>query len=141
MKILCRLFLSAIVCFGLAPLFAADDLPVKRVVLFTSGVAFFQRDGEINGDASVQLSFRTEQINDLLKSMVLQDYGGGKIAPVLFASRDPIARTLKSFAIDITDNPPLAELLNRMRGVEVEIAGAKEIRGVIIGVESQEQKV
>ena len=48
-----------------APLFAAEELPVKRVVLFTSGVAFFQREGEVTGDIFVQLSFRTEQINDL----------------------------------------------------------------------------
>jgi len=120
---------------------AADELPLKRVVLFTSGVGFFQREGEVNGDSSVSLSFRTEQINDLLKSLVLQDFGGGKIAPVVFGSRDPIERTLKSFAIDLTDNPPLAELLNRMRGAEAEIAGIKETRGIIVGVESQQQKV
>jgi len=124
-----------------APLFAAEELPVKRVVLFTSGVAFFQREGELTGDTSVQLSFRTEQINDLLKSMVLQDFGGGKVAPVVFGSRDPIERTLKSFAIDLTDNPPLAQLLNRMRGVEAEITAPKEIQGVIVGVETQQQKV
>src|SRR6266436_5622201 len=124
-----------------APLFAAEELPVKRVVLFTSGVGFFQREGEVTGDTSVPLSFRTEQINDLLKSLVLQDFGGGKIAPVVFGSRDPIERTLKSFAIDITDNPPLAELLNRMRGVDAEISAPKEIQGVIVGVESHEQKI
>src|SRR5438046_4428673 len=87
-------------------LVAADELPVKRVVLFTSGVGFLQREGEVTGDATVQLSFRTEQINDLLKSMILQDFGGGKIAPVVFGSRDPMERALKSFAIDLTDNPP-----------------------------------
>jgi hypothetical protein len=125
----------------LASLFAADELPLKRVVLFTSGVGFYQREGEVTGDVSVPLSFRTEQINDLLKSLVLQDYGGGKIAPVVFGSRDPLDRTLRSFAIDITDNPPLGEVLNRMRGVEAEIAGPKEIRGIIVGVETQQQKV
>src|SRR2546421_1948679 len=118
---------------------AAEELPVKRVVLFTSGVAFFQHEGEVSGDASVPLSFRTEQINDLLKSLVLQDFGGGKIAPIVFGSRDPIERALKSFAIDLTDNPPLSELLNRMRGVEAEITAPKEIQGVIVGVESHEQ--
>src|ERR1051326_8187247 len=120
---------------------AADELPVKRVVLFTSGVGFFQREGEVTGDASVELSFRTEQINDLLKSLVLQDFGGGKIAPIVFGSRDPIERTLKSFAIDLTDNPPLSELLNRIRGVEAEISAPKELQGVIVGVEAQQQKV
>src|SRR5437667_233416 len=125
----------------LSHLFVADDRPVKRVVLFTSGVGVFQLEGEGAGDTSVQLSFRTEQINHFLKSLVLQDFGGGKIAPVVFGSRDPIERTLKSFAIDLTDNPPLSELLNRMRGVEAEITAPKEIQGVIVGVESHEQKI
>ena len=120
---------------------AAEELPVKRVVLFTSGVAFFQREGEITDNTTVQLSFRTEQINDLLKSLVLQDLGGGKIAPVVFGSRDPIDRTLKSFAIDLTDNPPLSELLNRMRGVEAAVTAPKEIRGVIVGVETHDRKL
>src|SRR5207244_12543717 len=81
------------------------------------------------------------KINVLLKSMCLQGFGGGKVAPVVFGSRDPIERTLKSFAIDLTDNPPLAQLLNRMRGVEAEITAPKEIQGVIVGVETQQQKV
>ncbi len=144
MKRSLSLWLPALAC-GLLPWLvlpcAGAELPVKRVVLFTSGVGFFQRDGEVAGDASVELSFRTEQINDLLKSLVLQDFGGGKIAPVVFGSRDPIERTLKSFAIDLTDNPPLAELLNRMRGIEGEISAPKEIQGVIVGTEAQEQKV
>src|SRR5438034_1613519 len=143
MKLRTSFLLPVISChlLILARLFAADDLPVKRVVLFTSGVGFFQREGEVSGDTSVQLSFRTEQINDLLKSLVLQDFGGGKIAPIVFGSRDPIERALKSFAIDLTDNPPLSELLNRMRGVEAEITAPKEIQGVIVGVESHEQKI
>src|SRR5437870_4539126 len=57
------------------PIFSAEELPVTRVVLFTSGVGFLQREGEVTGNASVELSFRTEQINDLLKSLVLQDLG------------------------------------------------------------------
>ena len=120
---------------------AADELPVTRVVLFTSGVGFLQREGEVTGNASVELSFRTDQINDLLKSLVLQDLGGGKIAPVVFGSRDPLEHTLKSFAIDITDNPPLGELLNRMRGVEAQITAPKEIKGIIVGVETQHKVV
>jgi len=128
--------LSCLTVFG-----AAGELPLKRVVLFTCGVGFFQREGEVTGDTSVELSFRPEQINDVLQSMVLQDFGGGKIAPIVYGSRDPTERTLKSFAVDLTDNPSLAELLNRMRGARVEVAAPKEIQGVIVGVETQRQKV
>jgi len=141
MKIRLTPVVALLAWIGTFTLFAADELPIKRVVLFTSGVGFFQREGEVSGNSTLQLYFRTEQINDLLKSLVLQDFGGGKISPIVFGSRDPIERTLKSFAIDLTDNPPLAELLNRMRGVEAEIMAPKELQGTIVGVETQQQKI
>ena len=37
---------------------AATKLPVKRVVLFSSGVGFFQRTGEVDGSAKVDLPSR-----------------------------------------------------------------------------------
>src|SRR4051812_41260256 len=53
-------------------------VPVKRVVLFSSGVGYFQHQGQVTGNASVDLKFRIEDVNDLLKSMVLEDLGGGQ---------------------------------------------------------------
>lgn len=123
----------------LQPLAGAADLPLRRVVLFTSGVGFFQREGELTNDTLVELSFRADQINDLLKSLVLQDFGGGKVAPVVFGSPEPVQHTLNSFPIDLADNPSLTELLNRMRGARVEVASPKEMQGVIVGVETQRQ--
>src|ERR1700736_2856727 len=61
---------------------AAPALPTTRVVLFSSGVAYFQRDGRIDGDARVDLSFPVRDVNDLLKSMVLQDLDGGQVSAV-----------------------------------------------------------
>src|SRR6476660_8260247 len=57
---------------------AAGDskLPIKRVVMFSSGVGYFQHQGKVEGDASVDLKFRVNNINDLITSMVLADSGG-----------------------------------------------------------------
>ena len=74
------------------------NLPLKRVVLFSSGVGFFERAGEVKDDAKVQMKFKTAEINDLLKSMVVQDFDGGQVSTVTYASKDPITKTLKSFA-------------------------------------------
>ncbi|HEY8505479.1 MAG TPA: DUF4139 domain-containing protein, partial [Gemmataceae bacterium] len=49
----------------------AVSLPITQVVLFSSGVGYFGRSGEVEGDARVDLSFQERDINDLLKSMVL----------------------------------------------------------------------
>ncbi|HQU44895.1 MAG TPA: hypothetical protein PK867_18920, partial [Pirellulales bacterium] len=87
-------------------------VPLKRIVLFNSGVGFFEHGAEIEGDAQVELKFDVESINDLLKSMVLEDLGGGRISTVTYGSQDPITKTLKTFAIDLTGNPTLAQILD-----------------------------
>src|SRR6059058_4947948 len=86
---------------------AASKLPVKQVVLFSSGVGYFQRQGEVEGDARVDLSFPAGDINDLLKSLTLQDLNGGLVTAVSYDSHDPVERTLKSFAVDLTGQPSL----------------------------------
>src|SRR5882672_8110644 len=87
------------------------DVPVKVVVLFSSGVGYFEHAGSVKGAASTELRFKTNQINDILKSLLLQDMGGGKVTTVVYPSQDPIDKTLKSFQVDITGDPSLAELL------------------------------
>ena len=47
-----------------------QQLPIGQVVLFTSGVGYFQREGTVEGTTRVDLSFPVQDINDLLKSMV-----------------------------------------------------------------------
>ena len=129
------------------PIFAAADepstaeLPVTRVVLFNSGVGFFEHRAEVDGDAKVELKFNVDDINDLLKSMVLQDLGGGKISTVTYGSRDPITKTLKTFAIDLTNNPTLADLLRQVRGEQVDVEAPTKITGIILGVETHKEKV
>src|SRR5439155_5091759 len=97
------------------------ELPIARIVLFSSGVAHFQREGRLDGDARVDLQFHTNDINDLLKSLVLQDTGGGQVSTVHYDNRDPVERTLKSFAIDLTTNPSLGDLLGQVRGERIEV--------------------
>ncbi|HJT30498.1 MAG TPA: hypothetical protein VJ783_00420 [Pirellulales bacterium] len=120
---------------------AASPIPLKRVVLFNSGVGFFDREAEIDGDARLDLKFNVDDINDLLKSMVLQDFGGGRISTVTYGSMDPITKTLKTFAIDLTSNPTLGELLGQARGEQVEIDAPNAMQGAILGVEKRKRKV
>ena len=118
---------------------AGAQLPVKRVVLYTSGVGYFEHQAQIEGDVRVDLKFNVDDVNDLLKSMVLQDEGGGSIATITYGSKDPITKTLKTFAIDLTTNPTLADLLSQVRGEVVEIEAASKIVGTIVGVERRKQ--
>src|SRR5262245_56143627 len=90
---------------------ATAELPLVRVVMFSSGVGFYTHSGKVTGDVEVPLKFNVDDINDLLKSLVLEDRGGGRISTVTYGARDPIAKTLKTFAIDLTSEPTVADLL------------------------------
>src|SRR5256885_13315297 len=103
------------------PATAQTEVPVKVVVLFSSGVGYFEHFGTVKGEGTTELRFKTQQINDILKSLVLQDLDGGKVAAVTYPSQDPIAKALKSFQVDITANPTLADLLNQLRGAKVSV--------------------
>ena len=117
------------------------SLNLKRVVLFSSGVGYFEHAGQVQGSAKVEMQFKVEGINDLLKSMVVQDLGGGQVSTVGYGSKDPVEKTLKSFAIDLTANPTLGKLLTQIRGERVEIDAPNKITGVIVGVETRRQEI
>jgi hypothetical protein len=119
----------------------AADVPVKRVVLFNSGVGYIEHGGKVDGDATVDLKFDVGDINDLLKSMVLRDLDGGQISTVTYGSRDPITKTLQTFAIDLTQDPTLGQLLAQIRGERIEIEAPTKIQGTIVGVETKKQQV
>src|SRR5262245_20355444 len=125
----------------------ASLLPIGQVVLFSSGVGYFQREGTIEGDSRVDLTFPATDINDLIKSMTLRDLDGGHISAVSYDSNVPVERTLRSFAVDLTGNPSFSAILNQARGEKVEVVlqqGAAQpgnLTGSVIGIEKQKHAV
>jgi hypothetical protein len=124
------------------------SLPVSRVVLYSSGVGYFQRAGKVKGSCRVDLAFPASDINDLLKSLVLRDLGGGQVTAVACDSHDPIDKTLQSFAINLNNSPPLAGILSQARGEKVEAvlqqgnaAQPGSLTGSILSVEMQKQQL
>jgi hypothetical protein len=117
---------------------SADQIPVTSVVLYSSGVGYFEHSGAVDGVATAQLRFKTAQINDVLKSLVLQDLDGGSVGTVVFPSQDPLEKTLGSFQVDLRGNPSLAQLLGQLRGAQVQVAWqAEKVAGTILGIESR----
>jgi hypothetical protein len=124
----------------------ATTLPLSQVILFNSGVGYFQREGAVEGDARVDMQFPASDVNDLLKSLVLQDLGHGKVTTISYDGQEPIDRTLKTFTLDLTGNPTFGQLLNQARGEKVELTLQKDgglvsgtLTGSIVGMESQQE--
>ena len=110
-------------------------LPITAVSLFTTGVGYFQHDGVVEGTEVMTLTVASGDINDLLKSLVLQDLEGGRVEVVSYPSQDPLQRILNSFSLAVGDNPSLDALLIRARGEEVIIEGPTAATGTIFGLE------
>ncbi|MFN0131847.1 MAG: hypothetical protein ACKVW3_04830 [Phycisphaerales bacterium] len=115
----------------------AETLPIKSITLYRSGVGYFERRGLVDGERTVQLRFATDQINDILKSMViLIDPDGGRVASVGYGSKEPLDRRLASFGVNIGDNPSAGEILNRLRGSPVKLVTEEgDVSGTIMNVE------
>src|SRR6516165_8417393 len=122
------------------------QLPIGQIVLFSSGVGYFQREGTVEDNSRVDLSFPVQDINDLLKSMVVRDHDGGVVSTVSYDSNAPVEKTLKSFAINLNGNPSFAGILSQARGEKVEVVLQQTsttqpgtLNGTVVGIETQNQ--
>lgn len=117
------------------------ELPVTRIVLFRSGVGYFEHSGQVEGNARARLGFKEAQINDVLKSMILMDLDGGSIGAVTYPAKEPLQRALESFGIDLSGNPGLAEILRQVRGAVVTVQAPDKLTGKVLGVETRQKRI
>jgi len=117
-------------------------LPLKRVVLVNAGLAFFEHAGDVEGRRQIELPVAAEGINDLLKSLVVQDLDGGKVTAIQYRSPQPVTDALRHLTLDLSANPTVAQMLHQLRGhpAEFQLAKspgteAKVLKGTIVGVE------
>ncbi len=116
---------------------APATLPVRDVVLFNSGVGYFQRAGRVEGEAALELSFRKEQINDILKSLVLFD-PGGTVRPVTYQANEPISRRLRNVGGALGPTVSLADVLRKFQGARMRVeVGADASEGRLVSVSMQ----
>lgn len=138
-----RAMVVAAVVGGPVSAWAAEgELPITEITLYRSGVGAFVREGTVSGDASVSLKFETEQINDILKSMVVLDLDGGRVGSVTYGSKEPLARRLSSFGVDISEDPSIAGIFKQLRGSEVMVdLPSGKVTGTILGIEERSSVV
>jgi len=116
-----------------AGLAQAADLPVKEVVLYKHGVGFFERSGRLAAGESARLDFDAAQMNDVLKSLTVEERGGGKISGLRYDSMDPLSHTLASFPFQINAGQALSATLDQLKGARVELLfGNDTVAGTIV---------
>ncbi|HEY0428362.1 MAG TPA: hypothetical protein VGC76_11315 [Pyrinomonadaceae bacterium] len=126
----------------------ADVLPIRRVILYSNGVAYVERRGIISGKAEINLSFKQSQVDDVLKSMVVLDLGQGRIGAVSYNSSAPVSAQMSEipFSVNsITDQTAgggLAGVLSQLQGAKVSVASTKGAAvGSILTVERRSAQI
>ncbi len=123
---------------------AVNNLPIRRVSLYSNGVAYIERRGIVSGDAEINLSFKQSQVDDVLKSMVVLDLGQGRIGAVSYnSSAPPSARMAEiPFSVDAESNGTsggIAGVLAQLQGAKVSVStGNGAAVGAILTVEKRD---
>lgn len=135
--------LSAVCIVGLAAEpaknFNGDNIPLKKVTLYSSGVAHYVHEGTVSGSGDIELLFSPAQINDVLKSLVVMDPCAKDLA-VNYQSEDTLRKTLESLKIDISTASTLYDILKAQKGAEVDLFTPHQITGKILSVDKNSIK-
>jgi hypothetical protein len=112
---------------------AAADIPVREVILYKSGVGYFERGGVLHAGESGRLDFRASDMNDVLKSLTISEQNGAKVTGLHYDSSEPLERKLAEFPFKVEGQASLALFLDQMRGARVDLKyGAETISGTIV---------
>jgi hypothetical protein len=108
------------------------DLPVKQVVLYKHGVGYFERSGRLGAGESARLDFNAAEMNDVLKSLTLEERGGGKVTGLRYDSLDPLSHRLSEFPFQIGPGG-MPGMLDQLKGARIELKfGNETVSGVIV---------
>lgn len=118
---------------GIGSAAAADGLALKRVMLSTGGVGYFEYEAKVEGAAELPLTVRLDQVNDVLKSIVVYDDRGG-IGEISLPGEQPLREAFRElpFSAEALGSP--VTLLNALKGAEIKVVGAKEVTGRLMAV-------
>ncbi len=114
----------------------AEELPLNRVVLSTAGLAQFTHSGELAAGATVELSVRLDQVDDMLKSLTIFDEEKA-IGAVSLPGRAPLAELFRDLPFGPDALNSLPALLNKLVGSEVEIDGNVNAQGRLLRVNEE----
>src|SRR5215467_12348243 len=100
---------------------AVAELPVHRVILYKSGVGYFEHLGSVTGSADVTIQFTTAQLNDVLQSLTALDLDGGSVANISYNSVAPIDQQLALLRLPLGTSTNQVQLFSALRGARVEV--------------------
>lgn len=126
---------SAVGCAHDEP--SSNRLGLDRVVLYRSGVGYFERTGEVDSDV-LRIRCRKDQVDDILKSLTIVDRSSGQAVSVSMPL-DPQSWASAALATLAPGSGDLASVLDSLRGTTVTLKTPQSaVSGRILMVEDLE---
>ncbi len=110
-----------------------QELELRRVMLSAGGVGYFEYEARVDGDATLELSVRLDQVDDVMKSLVVYD-DQGVAGAVRLAGRSPVEQIFRDlpFGPEALESP--VALLNALPGAGVRASGQRRVEGRLVRV-------
>ena len=125
-----RRLILAFLLLGVMPAVAAD-LTLKRVMLSSAGVGYFEYEAEVDGDATLSLDVPLDQVDDVLTSLVVFD-NQGAVGAVELPGRDTTRASFGNVPFGPEALRSSVDYLNSLQGVEIEVQGPRPMEGRIV---------
>ena len=130
--LLCLFWIPA----GLPAHAAPGDLVLQRVMLSTGGVGYFEYGAEVEGDAELALKVPLDQVDDVLKSIVVFD-DAGAVGQVRLPGREPLAQIFRDLPFGPAALESPAALLNQLQGARIRTSGGRVLEGRVLKVTTE----
>ncbi len=122
--------------FSFPTLAFAQDLALKRVMLSSGGMGYFEYEATVDGDATLKLTVSLPQVDDVLKSLVVYDDKGG-VGGLSLPGREPLAQAFKDLPFDQESLGSPSQLLATLKGAQVTVGGSRSVSGRIVSVQEE----
>ncbi len=113
---------------------------LKRVMLSTGGVGYFEYEAQVNGTAELLVPVRMDQVDDVLKSIVVFD-AQGNTGFVQLPSRAPLSDIFRGLPFGPAALESNAALVEALKGAEVSVRAASSMSGRIVSVNKEDTKL
>lgn len=115
-----------------------EKMPVKSVTLFSAGLAQIVHETDVTGDEVLLFPVEHKDVNDILKSLRIEDLGGGRVDSVNFTSENPLNAVLSDMRVNPSGSPDLRRFLTGTQGEQVTLTvPGGSYKGFIFSVEEQ----
>lgn len=119
-----------------------NSIPLTRVTLYKHGIGHFERRGKVGGPEAIELLCGPDEIDDMLKSLLILNVGGGRLSAVTYESSKTLETRISEFGFDLRNCSGMVDLLRQLKGAPVTVTVAGEtVSGRVIGLDECQQVI